>query len=359
MIAEHFGVEDAWPVVCEPFTQWVLEDQFPPGRPPFEEVGVQVVPDVEPYELMKLRLLNASHQALCYFGYLRGYRLAHEVAQDPLFADFLLGYMDEEATPTLAPVPGVDLDAYKRQLDRAVRQPRDPGHRRPAVRGELGPHPQVAAAGHPAPARDRRRDPPVGARGRQLGPLRRGRRRAGRADRRRRPAPRRGDGPGRAAARATRWRSSATADLFGDLVEDERFTTEYLAALDVAARARRPRHAGGVGDGVTATAHHARRGAAREQHRGARHPRRPRARARAGAPGDEGVLDLRQRHPGDLPRAPRSRARGLPGRGRRPRALRRGRRGRPGLPPAHPRRPGRGLPHRRLRDVRASAVAAT
>jgi mannitol 2-dehydrogenase len=115
-IAERFGLQDGWPVVCEPFTQWVLEDSFSLGRPPLERVGVQVVDDVEPYELMKLRLLNASHQALCYFGYLAGYRLVHEVAQDPLFATFLLDYMDREATPTLPPVPGIDLDAYKRQL---------------------------------------------------------------------------------------------------------------------------------------------------------------------------------------------------------------------------------------------------
>jgi mannitol 2-dehydrogenase len=115
-ISERFGVEDAWPVVCEPFTQWALEDKFTAGRPPFEDVGVQVVPDVVPYELMKLRLLNASHQALCYFGYLAGHRLVHEVAQDQLFANFLLDYMNREATPTLAPVPGVDLDAYKLQL---------------------------------------------------------------------------------------------------------------------------------------------------------------------------------------------------------------------------------------------------
>jgi mannitol 2-dehydrogenase len=116
VLAERFGVDDAWPVVCEPFTQWVLEDRFAAGRPPFEDAGVQVVDDVEPYELMKLRLLNASHQALCYLGYLAGYRYAHEVCQDPLFAEFLLAYMDREATPTLAPVPGVDLDAYKPNL---------------------------------------------------------------------------------------------------------------------------------------------------------------------------------------------------------------------------------------------------
>lgn len=115
-VRKRYGVDDAWPVVCEPFTQWALEDAFPLGRPPFEDAGVQVVADVEPYELMKLRLLNASHQALCYFGYLAGYRLVHDVAQDPLFARFLLAYMDREATPTLAPVPGIDLDEYKHQL---------------------------------------------------------------------------------------------------------------------------------------------------------------------------------------------------------------------------------------------------
>jgi mannitol 2-dehydrogenase len=115
-VRERFGVDDAWPVVCEPFTQWVLEDSFSAGRPPYEAAGVQVVEDVEPYELMKLRLLNASHQGLCYFAYLMGYRLVHEAAQDPTLSAFLLGYMDEEGAPTLAPVPGVDLEAYKHTL---------------------------------------------------------------------------------------------------------------------------------------------------------------------------------------------------------------------------------------------------
>ena len=115
-VRERFGVDDRWPVVCEPFTQWVLEDSFSLGRPPYEDAGVQVVEDVEPYELMKLRLLNASHQALCYFAYLDGYRLVHEAAQDPLYRSFLRGYMDLEGTPTLAPVPGVDVDEYKATL---------------------------------------------------------------------------------------------------------------------------------------------------------------------------------------------------------------------------------------------------
>lgn len=112
----RFGIDDAWPVVCEPFTQWVLEDHFNDGRPPYEDVGVQIVDDVMPYELMKLRLLNASHQALAYFGYLAGYRYAHEVCQNQLFADFLMDYMTKEGEPTLSPMPGVDLDDYKQTL---------------------------------------------------------------------------------------------------------------------------------------------------------------------------------------------------------------------------------------------------
>jgi len=115
-LREQFGIDDQWPVVCEPYTQWVLEDSFSAGRPPYEAAGVQVVEDVRPYELMKLRLLNASHQAMCYFAYLSGHRLVHEAAQDPLFRAFLLGYMDEEGAPTLPVVPGIDLDAYQRTL---------------------------------------------------------------------------------------------------------------------------------------------------------------------------------------------------------------------------------------------------
>jgi len=115
-VRERFGIDDKWPVVCEPFTQWVLEDAFSLGRPPYEDAGVQVVDDVGPYELMKLRLLNAGHQALAYLAYLAGYRLVHEAAQDPLFRTFALGYMNNEATPTLAAVPGVDLDEYKHTL---------------------------------------------------------------------------------------------------------------------------------------------------------------------------------------------------------------------------------------------------
>lgn len=122
-VSNSYGLTDAWPVVAEPFEQWVLEDNFAAGRPPLEDVGVQIVEDVAPYELMKLRLLNASHQIMSYLGYLAGHRYVHEVCSDPLFAEFILGYMEEEATPTLRPVPGIDLDAYRTELLRRFSNP--------------------------------------------------------------------------------------------------------------------------------------------------------------------------------------------------------------------------------------------
>ncbi len=116
LIENLIGLHDEWPVVAEPFFQWCLEDDFGMGRPQFERVGVQMVEDVTPYELMKLRLLNASHQALCYFGYLSGYRFAHEATADPAMQKFLLRYMRKEAQPTLKPVPGIDISTYQDKL---------------------------------------------------------------------------------------------------------------------------------------------------------------------------------------------------------------------------------------------------
>jgi mannitol 2-dehydrogenase len=115
-VQRDFGVTDQWPVLTEPFTAWVLEDDFADGRPPLEQAGVLLVDDVSPYESMKLRLLNAGHQCLCYFAHLCGFEFVHDAARDPLFVEFLLAYFDFEAIPTLAPVPGIDLHDYSRTL---------------------------------------------------------------------------------------------------------------------------------------------------------------------------------------------------------------------------------------------------
>ncbi len=115
-VAETFGIEDAWPVMSEPFTQWVIEDTFCNGRPPLEHVGAQVVSDVHPYETMKLRLLNASHQAMGYLGYLAGYRYIHDVIADADFRAFIARLMVDEVAPLLPPVPGIDLARYQQTL---------------------------------------------------------------------------------------------------------------------------------------------------------------------------------------------------------------------------------------------------
>lgn len=116
MIRETYGIVDAWPVVTEPFRQWVIEDAFCDGRPLWESVGVQMTSDVHPYETMKIRLLNASHSAMGYLGFLAGFEYIYEVMADPLFRKFVLDFMDEEVTPILADVPGVDLETYKKTL---------------------------------------------------------------------------------------------------------------------------------------------------------------------------------------------------------------------------------------------------
>jgi mannitol 2-dehydrogenase len=110
-------------VVTEEFSAWVLEDDFSDGRPPLEQVGVLLVDDVGPYEAMKLRLLNAGHQCLCYFGHLCGFEFVHDAARDQLLAEFLRRYWDFEAIPTLAPVPGIDLRDYTHTLIRRFANP--------------------------------------------------------------------------------------------------------------------------------------------------------------------------------------------------------------------------------------------
>lgn len=115
-LRSEFGIEDNWPVTCEPFLQWVIEDQFSQGRPDWDKVGAQFVPDVTPYETMKIRLLNAGHTVLGMLGSLNGYKTIDECVKDPLFALFLRKFMDIEVTPVLPTLEGIDLDAYKSTL---------------------------------------------------------------------------------------------------------------------------------------------------------------------------------------------------------------------------------------------------
>jgi fructuronate reductase/mannitol 2-dehydrogenase len=100
-LERRFGVRDRWPVMTEPFSQWVIEDEFCDGRPPLDEVGVQFVADARPYALVKTRLLNGSHCALGPLGYLAGHRTTHEAMADPVLHGFVEGLMANEVQPLL------------------------------------------------------------------------------------------------------------------------------------------------------------------------------------------------------------------------------------------------------------------
>ena len=229
-VERRFGVEDGWPVVAEPWTQWVLEDSFSLGRPPLEDVGVQVVDDVEPYELMKLRLLNGSHQAVGHLGALAGITTVHEACAEPVFRDFLAAYMDREAAPTLPPVPGIDLAEYGAGLierfsnahvrDTTARliaesSDRMPKFVLPVVRARLaaGQDVTLAATVVAAWARDAAG---VDDDGNAIELV------DARRDALRAAALRQDDDP---------LAFLADRDLFGDLVDDERFTGVYRAAV--------------------------------------------------------------------------------------------------------------------------------
>jgi fructuronate reductase len=114
-VASALGMTDAWPVVTEPFTQWIVEDRFPAGRPDFAAAGVQLVSNVTPFEHMKLRLLNAGHSALAYLGYLAGYETIAAAMTDGRFVAFARQVMDD-AAPTLGMSEATDLAAYSASL---------------------------------------------------------------------------------------------------------------------------------------------------------------------------------------------------------------------------------------------------
>jgi len=117
IVQDKFGIDDAAPVVSEPFHQWVLEDNFSNGRPSLERVGVEFVADVAPYELMKLRILNGGHASIAYIAGLLDIHYVHEAMQNPLVSAYLDKLENTEIIPTLDKIPGVDFDQYYSNLD--------------------------------------------------------------------------------------------------------------------------------------------------------------------------------------------------------------------------------------------------
>jgi mannitol 2-dehydrogenase len=124
ILRDTYGVEDAWPVFCEEFRQWVVEDKFPAGRPALEKVGVTFTSDVSPYELMKIRILNGGHAAIAYPAGLLDIHFVHEAMQDKQIAAFLEALTKREIMPVVPPPPKVDLDAYRRKVAERFANPK-------------------------------------------------------------------------------------------------------------------------------------------------------------------------------------------------------------------------------------------
>lgn len=121
---ETFHISDRWPVYCEEFKQWVLEDKFTAGRPALEKVGVTFVDDVAPYELMKIRILNGGHAAIAYPGELLDIHFVHETMEEPLIRNFLGKLEMSEIIPCVPPVPGTDLNDYFALIERRFANPK-------------------------------------------------------------------------------------------------------------------------------------------------------------------------------------------------------------------------------------------
>ncbi|MFW2543247.1 mannitol dehydrogenase family protein [Primorskyibacter sp. 2E107] len=124
ILRDAFGIDDGWPVFCEDFTQWVLEDNFPLGRPPLEKVGVQFTSDVIPFELMKLRILNAGHAIIAYPAGLMDIHFVHEAMEHPLIRAFLRKIEEEEIIPLIPPVPDTDTSAYFDKIEERFSNPK-------------------------------------------------------------------------------------------------------------------------------------------------------------------------------------------------------------------------------------------
>ncbi|MCG6114908.1 MAG: mannitol dehydrogenase family protein [Mesorhizobium sp.] len=115
-LAAHLGRRDANGIVCEPFLQWAIEDDFAAARPPLDLGGAQWVKDIQPWEALKLRMLNGSHSFLALLGGIAGHRTIDACMTDPVFAQAVERLMLDEAAPTLPPLPEADIPAYSRQL---------------------------------------------------------------------------------------------------------------------------------------------------------------------------------------------------------------------------------------------------
>jgi mannitol 2-dehydrogenase len=123
-VEQTFGVADKFPVVTEPYRQWVIEDSFCNSRPPLDLVGAEFVADVSDHKLIKTRLLNGSHIALGCLATLAGYQRTDEAMRDRVIFEYVETLLREEIQPLLPPVPGMNTPEYRRSLLDRLSNPR-------------------------------------------------------------------------------------------------------------------------------------------------------------------------------------------------------------------------------------------
>ena len=116
IVSERLGLIDAWPVIGEPFLDWAIEDRFANGRPAWDRGGARFVAHAEPFEKLKLRMVNGSHSALAYLGAMAGWRTVDRAVAVPALHRYLDALLREEIAPTLPPLPGLDLNDYRVRL---------------------------------------------------------------------------------------------------------------------------------------------------------------------------------------------------------------------------------------------------
>ena len=232
-LATEYGLIDRWPVVAETFIQWVIEDDFPYGRPPYEDAGVLLTDDVRPYETLKLRILNAGHSTTTYMAALVGHVYIHEIMADPLLATYMQRFHDDEATPSLPAGARHRRRGLQARGRGALRQPRGPrpgGARLPRRHLQV---PQVPRPDHRVAARQGRTGAAVRAGAGRLVPVPAGQ---GRPGARHRALGRPAAGAGRARSPQASQSDPAAflgfGEVFGQrLASDPVFRPAFVAAL--------------------------------------------------------------------------------------------------------------------------------
>jgi fructuronate reductase len=122
-VADALGLHDAWPVLAEPYLEWVVEDRFAAGRPDWTAGGARFVAEAAPFETLKLRTVNGAHSALAYLSVMAGWETVDQAMAQPALKAYLAALIGDEIVPTLPALPGLDLAQYQARLLQRYQNP--------------------------------------------------------------------------------------------------------------------------------------------------------------------------------------------------------------------------------------------